>query len=80
MKKTTHGGRRIPGPGKRLGAPRKHDQTKINLTARVTPDVSRFLRRHGSIGEAIEAYARADPEFPKFQKINQKKNGKPAPG
>lgn len=63
-KKSKHGGRRTPGPGKKLGAPTLRAEAKVPISARVSPSVRRFLMREGNLSEAIEIMARKSAEFP----------------
>ena len=45
MKKTKHGGKRIPGPGKKIGPPFKGDKPRVLLTARVDPKTLEIIEK-----------------------------------
>lgn len=59
----THGGKRIPGEGKSLGAPAKRGVAKKPFSGRATPDVVEFLRQTGNASEWIEDTVRQTREF-----------------
>ena len=63
MKKKQHGGKRTPGPGKKLGRPTVHGVAKINHTLRLTPDVKAFLLQVGNGAELIEGLVRRSKAF-----------------
>ena len=52
-KKSKHGGRRTPGPGKRLGAPTKAN-AKQTLALRVPPSIRDYLHSTGNASVAVE--------------------------
>lgn len=59
MTKGTHGGKRIPGPGKKLGPAKKPESQKYRgIYVKLPPDLLEWLRenvdnRNGFIVEAI---------------------------
>lgn len=64
----TKGGKRKPGPGKKLGAPTKRDFAKEPTSIRVSPIVLVFLRSTGNASEFIEETIRRTQSFKKWNK------------
>ena len=60
------GGPRTPGPGKKIGAPKKPDK-KLPISAKVTPDVEAYLRSVG-VSIEIERAVRASKGFREWAK------------
>jgi hypothetical protein len=57
------GGRREPGPGKKLGAPPKRGVAKVTMSVRVTPEVKACLDATGNASEAVESMVRRSKAF-----------------
>lgn len=62
----THGGKRTPGKGKRLGRP-PNEERKVAGSFRVSADVESYLREMGTSAE-IERLARNSKRFKDWAK------------
>jgi hypothetical protein len=73
-KKAQHGGKREPGPGKKLGRPPTDGAAKETLAVRVGSDVKAFFEHTRdesgrSIGQQIEDTTRRTAAFKRWQKF-----------
>lgn len=62
MTTNTHGGPRIPGPGKSLGRPPKPD-AKVPMSVRLSPDVAEYLRTQENQSTTVEEALRRTKGF-----------------
>lgn len=63
-----HGGKRIPGEGKKLGAPTKRGVAKQPFSGRATPNVVAFLQSRDNASEWIEDAIRRTKDFREYMR------------
>lgn len=69
MTKPKHGGKRKPGPGKRIGRP-PSTAKKIPLAIKIDPELRAYLSTRENMTETIETELRDSDDF-KTWKANQ---------